>query len=127
VSSIGGRDAPTSEQSGQKPERKHQMQPALWTAQPRVTSKSEWISYSAGESQQRKSQMHIASFDLGICIMTDTLGHTYCPIRPMIFVWALPHPIDDLFALTGSPFIGIPSYIRSAKLCSRVWIGDANQ
>ena len=52
------------------------IQPAWWQQQPRVTSKSGWITMRAGASTQQRATRQIAACSLGIQIVAEGMRET---------------------------------------------------
>ena len=59
--------------------REYRIPPAWYLAQPRCTSKSGWITFSAAGSERRRAELQVLSCKLAVHIMQDTWGTFHAP------------------------------------------------
>ena len=71
-------ECPGFQQDRREISEEHKLHPRFWAAQPRVTSKSGWITYAAARSADRRATMQIASCQLGVRIVLRTFAKDGC-------------------------------------------------
>ena len=108
--------------------RAHKLPGTFWRRQPRVTSKSGWITYAAGRTAERRATMQLAACQLGVHIvktLSCTTGRASTRLFPSVNSRVRVLAVQLFLSRTSTPCGGRLRRVRAAPQALRRDAGKA--